>query len=179
MIDDAFHLTPLDVRRYEFGTAIRGYDKVRVDQFREQVAAELERVLRINQDLDAKAKTLAEQLKSFRERDKALNEALVSAQQLRAESRDQAEREATLILREAQAEAERIVEAARNDIRRLEDEVTALERTRRTHVAQQRAPEVPLLLAYVERRKVDHVCRAPNRTVPSRTRVLPSSTASS
>jgi DivIVA domain-containing protein len=139
MIDDAFHLTPLDVRRYEFGTAIRGYDKVRVDQFREQAAAELERVLRINQDLDAKAKTLAEQLKSFRERDKALNEALVSAQQLRAESRDQAEREAQLILREAQAEAERIVEGARNDIRRLEDEIAALERARRTHVAQQRA----------------------------------------
>lgn len=139
MMDEAFHLTPLDVRRYEFGTALRGYDKVRVDQFREQVAGELERVLRINQDLDAKAKTLAEQLKSFRERDKALNEALVSAQQLRAESREQAEREAQLILREAQAEAERIVDAARSDARRLEEEIHALERTRRTHVAQQRA----------------------------------------
>ena len=139
MIDDAFHLTPLDVRRYEFGTALRGYDKVRVDQFREQVAGELERVLRINQDLDAKAKTLAEQLKSFRERDKALNDALVSAQQLRSETRDQAEREAQLILREAQAEAERIVESARSDIRRLEEEVASLDRVRRTHVAQQRA----------------------------------------
>ena len=31
MIDDAFHLTPLDMRRYEFGTALRGYDNVRVD----------------------------------------------------------------------------------------------------------------------------------------------------
>ena len=43
MSDDAFHLTALDVRRYDFGNALRGYDRTRVDQFREQVAAELER----------------------------------------------------------------------------------------------------------------------------------------
>ena len=40
MIDESFHLTPLDVRRYEFGSALRGYDKARVDQFRTQVADE-------------------------------------------------------------------------------------------------------------------------------------------
>ena len=36
--EDAFHLTAVDVRRYDFGTAMRGYDRVRVDQFRDQVA---------------------------------------------------------------------------------------------------------------------------------------------
>ena len=45
-MDNAFHLTPLDVRRYDFGSALRGYDKARVDQFREQVAVELERLAR-------------------------------------------------------------------------------------------------------------------------------------
>ena len=50
MMDETFHLTPLDVRRYEFGTALRGYDRERVDQFREQVATELERLGRINAD---------------------------------------------------------------------------------------------------------------------------------
>ena len=64
-MEGAFHLTPLDVRRYDFGTALRGYDKARVDQFREQVANELERLTRVNQELDSKARTLAEQLKSF------------------------------------------------------------------------------------------------------------------
>jgi len=42
MIDETFHLTPLDVRRYEFGRALRGYDPERVDQFREQAAQELD-----------------------------------------------------------------------------------------------------------------------------------------
>src|SRR5688500_19375963 len=92
MIDEAFHLTPLDVRRYDFGRALRGYNPARVDQFRDQVAEEMERLTRINQDLDAKARSFHEQLRAFRDRDKALNDALVSAQQLRGEVREQAER---------------------------------------------------------------------------------------
>ena len=86
MIDEAFHLTPLDVRRYDFGRALRGYDPARVDQFRDQVADEMERLARVNQDLDGKARSFHEQLRAFRERDKALNEALVSAQQMRQET---------------------------------------------------------------------------------------------
>jgi cell division initiation protein len=44
-----------------------------------------------------------------------MNEALVAAQQLRVDSREQAEREAELVLREARAEAERIMERARQE----------------------------------------------------------------
>ena len=138
MTDEIFHLTPLDVRRYEFGRALRGYDPERVDQFREQVANDLERLTRINQELDQKARTLHDQLKSFRERDKALNDALVSAQQLRAEMRDQAERESQLTIREAQAQAEGILANAQGNIRRIEDELAALERVRRNYLTQMR-----------------------------------------
>ncbi|HEX8946027.1 MAG TPA: DivIVA domain-containing protein [Gemmatimonadaceae bacterium] len=138
MIDETFHLTPLDVRRYDFGKAMRGYDPERVNQFREQVAEELERLGRLNQDLDAKAKGFHEQLRAFRERDKAINEALVSAQQLRGEIREQAEKEAQLILREARADGERILEDARAEIRRLEDQIVSLDRSRRAYLAQVR-----------------------------------------
>ena len=139
MIDESFHLTPLDVRRYDFGSALRGYDKQRVDQFREQVAEELERLTRLNQDLDGKAKSFHEQLRAFRERDKALNEALVSAQQLRAEIREQAEREAQLILREARAEGDRQLESTKADIRRLREHIESLDRVRRSYLAQMRS----------------------------------------
>ena len=135
MIDETFHLTPLDVRRYEFGRALRGYDPERVDQFREQVAQEIERLARVNQELEAKAKGFHEQLRAFRERDKAINEALVSAQQLRGDIREQAEKEGQLIIREARAEAERMTEDARGDIRRMEEQLAALERTRRSYLA--------------------------------------------
>ena len=139
MNDEAFHLTPVDARRFDFGSALRGYDKSRVDQFRDQVADELERLTRVNQELDAKAKGFHEQLRAFRERDKALNDALISAQQLRAETREQADREAQLILREARAEGERLLEEARVELRRLRADIEALDRTRRSYLAQMRA----------------------------------------
>jgi DivIVA domain-containing protein len=138
MSDEIFHLTPLDVRRYEFGRVLRGYDPERVDQFKEQVADEMERLTRMNQELEAKARSFHEQLKSFRERDKALNEALVSAQELRSQMRDQAERESQLLLREAQAAADRALVDANAQIRRAYDEISALDRARRTYLAQLR-----------------------------------------
>jgi cell division initiation protein len=139
VIDESFHLTPLDVRRTEFPAALRGYDRARVDEFRDRVANELERLTRLNHELENKAKGFHEQLRAFRERDKALNEALVSAQQLRAETRDQAEREAQLSLREAKAEGDRLIDAAKAEVRRLAGEIEALERSRRAYLAQLRS----------------------------------------
>jgi DivIVA domain-containing protein len=137
-MDETFHLTPLDVRRYDFGRTLRGYDPERVEQFRVQVAEELERLNRQTQELEAKAKGFHEQLRAFRERDKALNDALVSAQQLRGEIREQSEREAQLIIREARGEAERFLEGSRNEIRHLHAHIAELERTRRAFLAQLR-----------------------------------------
>jgi DivIVA domain-containing protein len=138
-MDETFHLTPLDVRRYDFGKkAIGGYDPERVEQFREQVAEELERLARAQLDLEQKAKGFHEQLRAFRERDKAMNDALVSAQQLRGEIRESAERESALLVREARAEAESAMDDARGEIRKLELHLAELDRARRNHLTQLR-----------------------------------------
>jgi len=158
MSDDAFHLTALDVRRYDFGNALRGYDRARVDQFRDQVAEELERLSRANQELDLKARNFHEQLKAFRERDKALNEALVSAQQLRGEIRQQAEREAALIVREAGAEATRQLQQVQSDVRRAGEELQALWRARRAYLTQ---------LRHHLERQLDELSAAESEPVPS------------
>ena len=139
MNDDSFRLTPIDVRHQTFTRGMRGYDMQQVEDFKVRVAEELDRLTRSNQDLEAKARGFHEQLRAFRERDKALNDALVSAQQLRGDIREQAEREAQLVVREARAEAERIVEQARADARRLAEEVQSLERMRKAQLAQLRA----------------------------------------
>src|SRR5690606_7104565 len=44
-------------------------------------------------------------------------------------------------------------------------------------VPPERSREITLLLPNIDRRQVDHFSRSPNRIVPSRTRVAPSSTA--
>ncbi len=136
--EDAFHLTPVDVRRYDFGTAMRGYDRARVDQFRDQVAEELERLTRAVNDLDGKSRAMAEQLKVYRERDKALNEALISAQQLREDMKQQAQREADLTMREAQQKAASMHEETRAHMAGLQADIDALDRARRSYLAQLR-----------------------------------------
>jgi cell division initiation protein len=110
--DPTFHLTPLDVRRQEFRRSLRGYEPLGVEDFRMRVADELERVLREKSVLEERVAALTEQLRVFRERETAMNEALVAAQQLREETRSAAEREAQVIVREAEAEGRRQLDAA-------------------------------------------------------------------
>ena len=113
--DHAFHLTPLDIRSQEFTRALRGYDRNQVNEFKLAISEELERLLRDRAQYEERLRGLQEQLRTFRDRERAMNEALVAAQELRVDSRAQAEREAELVLREAKMEAERILERARQE----------------------------------------------------------------
>ena len=115
MSEDVFHLTPLDIRKQEFRKTMRGYDPAGVEDFRLRVADELERILRERSVLEERLAALTDQLRSFRERERAMNEALVTAQQLREETRLAAEREAQSIRRDAEGDARRIMDEARVD----------------------------------------------------------------
>jgi len=119
MSDEQFRLTPLDVRRWEFGSALRGYDRARVDEFKARVADEIEELARRINDLDARGRGFHEQLRSFRERDRAINDALVSAQQLRTDIREQAEKEGSLVLQEARGGAEQVLGEAKLEADRV------------------------------------------------------------
>ena len=128
MSDDGFHLTPLDVRRQEFRRSLRGYEPLGVEDFRMRVADELERVLREKSVLEERVAAMTEQLRVFRERESAMNEALVAAQQLREETRAAAEREAQVIVREAEAEGRQRVDAAKSDEGHLRERMAEVQR---------------------------------------------------
>ena len=127
-MNDEFRLTPVDIRAQEFGRRLLGYERAAVDDFRERVAAELERLLKERHSLDDKVQALREQLKAYRDREKALNEALVAAQQARAETERLARHEAELILREARMEGERVLAGARDAERDVRSETEAAHR---------------------------------------------------
>lgn len=117
MSDESFHLTPHDVRAQEFARVLRGYDRLQVEDFQSRVAEELERVLRERVQADERLRNAQEQLRGYRERERALNEALIAAQMLRTEAQQAAQREAESIVREAKHEARRIVEDAEGEAR--------------------------------------------------------------
>jgi DivIVA domain-containing protein len=125
MTDDTFHLTPHDVRAQEFQRTLRGVDPAQVENFKERVAEELDRVLRDRVRLEERMKGLHEQLRAYRERERALNDALVAAQQLRADVQAQATREAEVIVAEARQEGGRLVAAAEHEVRTTETRAEA------------------------------------------------------
>ena len=138
-------LTPLDVRKKkgDFRRVMRGYDADAVDNFLDEVVARMEELVRENQALAGKTGQMTEAIADYRERERAMNDALVSAQQLREGMREQAQREADLVLREARGEGERIVADAKRQV------TFALEALRR--VQAQRVRFLRLFRALVER----------------------------
>jgi DivIVA domain-containing protein len=129
-------LTPLDVRKKkgDFRRAVRGYDTELVDDFLDMVAERLEELVKQNVALSERAEHLQEQVASYRDREKALNEALVTAQQLRAEAQKQADREAELMRREAHGQAERILEEGQRSYREVARDIETLYTRRRQFV---------------------------------------------
>src|SRR3989449_802118 len=137
--DDAFNLTPLDIRKQEFRKTLRGYDTLGVEDFQMRVADALERAIRERQILEERIGAITEQLRVFREREKAMNEALVAAQQLRQDTRAAAEREGQVIVREAQAEAKRLLDEAKNEESAVQTRMAQTERQFQQYVGGFRA----------------------------------------
>lgn len=145
-------LTPVDVRKKkeDFGRSVRGYDPSEVDAFLELVAERLEELTRENRSLRDRFSGLQEEVERYREREEALNEALVSAQELRSETRSQAEREADLRVREAESRAEEIRQEARREAEDVERRLEEL-RSRRAHFLRSFRSLLEGYLAEVER----------------------------
>lgn len=149
-------LTPLDVRKKkgDFTRTLRGYDPPSVDQFLELAADRMEELVRDNAALSERVSQIATSLSAYRDREQAMNEALVAAQQLREDLRTQSTRESEAVLREARVEADRIIADAR---RTAHD---AAEATRRVYAA--RARFLRSYRAFLER-QIDEVASEEDR----------------
>jgi len=116
-------LTPVEIRHLTPPrTVFRGYRAAATDTLLEEIAASFEDVWRERADLADKVEQLETDLLRFRELESLLRTTLVSAEQASAHMRDQARREAELILNEAHADARKIQRRALAENERLTDE---------------------------------------------------------
>ena len=125
-------LTPLDVRKKkdDFRRSVRGYDAQQVDAFLAVVADCLERYVRDQVVLSDRIEQQKHQLESYRARERALNEALLAAQELREEARLQSERDAGVRVREAEMRAGAVLADAERAVRLCHEKVEDLKATR-------------------------------------------------
>lgn len=116
-------LSPLDIKKQEFKRLMRGYDPEEVNTFLEMVAEEFEILQREKNRLEDEALKLRTQLHDYQEVERTLKQTLMNAQESVQLSRDNSKREADLLLREAELQAEKILEDARHKLAQLKNDL--------------------------------------------------------
>jgi cell division initiation protein len=132
-------VSPADVRQQTFSARFRGLDPQEVEAFLEDVADELELVLKENALLKEQLAAQEERTRGLGEREKVLQETLITTHRLAEDMKEAARREADLQVREGELQREKLLEAARGEEARIQSEVHALKRTRRQLVEELRA----------------------------------------
>lgn len=124
-------ITPMDIQQQKFRVRFRGFDVQEVDSFLEVVAAELKEALHENSLLRDEIKKLHERIDAQDEKEKIFQTAFVSAQKVVDEMKDNAQRQGKLVITQAEVEAERIIQRAREQSAHLQEEITRLLQQRR------------------------------------------------
>jgi cell division initiation protein len=144
-------LTPIDIRKQEFKKVLRGYDPVEVDTFMEMLAGEFETLVREHKQYRDSVTELEQQLRDYRQIEKALQQTLLQAQEATAKAFEAARREADLLVRDAETKAAGLMEQAATDRARLHEEILQLQGRREEVVGKLRmllSTEMDLLSAY-------------------------------
>lgn len=111
-------ITPIEIQQHQFKTRLFGYDTAAVDHFLEMLADELERLHKQNNELKESLARTRTSLEHMRDREKALQDTLMTAQQVTVELKDNARKEAEILIAEAHLEGEQVIRDA--DERRLQ-----------------------------------------------------------
>ena len=110
-----------------------------VKSFLEGVADELQRLLKECALKDEYIRKLEAQLQAYQEEGDSLKQALIAAQRLIEEVRENAQKEAALILKEAELKAGGLLERAHLNLAELQGEIGELKRRKGLLEAQLRA----------------------------------------
>jgi cell division initiation protein len=123
-------VTPLDIRQKQFPRRLRGLDAKEVEAFIELVGTDFEDVIRENLALKDEIKRQVQRIEEYRERERTLQETMVTAQRITEDLKDAAKRQAEVVVSDAELQAERIIQNAHTRMVQILDEIGELKRQR-------------------------------------------------
>jgi len=127
-------MTALDIQNHPFPQRWKGYDVQEVEQFRAAIVEDFQDLVREAEALRRRVDELEGRIARMDAQEKALRDALVTAQGISDELRRTSEREAQVRVGEAEVRAEKILGAAHRQAARLSQDVREL-RTLRHRMA--------------------------------------------
>jgi cell division initiation protein len=123
------NITPLDIQQQQFkGKLFGGLDQEDVDAFLQTVSQEMEGLSRENSDLKEQLRRHTEAMAEMSSREVQLRDTILAAQKITEEMKANAQKEATLIISEAELKAERILADAENKLAQLGSQIQDLRR---------------------------------------------------
>ncbi len=120
-------LTPMDIHNKEFGRSFRGYDEDEVNEFLDHVIKDYEALIRDKKSLEERVALLNDKLAHFENIEESLSKSILVAQETAEEVKNHARKEAQLIVKEAEKNADRIVNEALLRSREISMELEALQ----------------------------------------------------
>jgi cell division initiation protein len=132
-------ITPLDIQQMVFRSRFRGYDKEEVNRFLEELAQTVEELNRENAILREKIVFLEQQLAELKRTEATLSNTLVSAQSLAEDVKRTAQREADLVMKEAELKAGELIRQARVELTDTQRDLSAVQKQRLLMVERLRA----------------------------------------
>jgi cell division initiation protein len=125
-------LTPMDIRQQQFAVKLlRGFDPQEVDAFLDEMADSWDELVKENDLLKGQLGTVEDRLRALEAREKTLQETLITTQKMAEEFRESSKRAADIVLREAQLQAEKYLEEARQEQTKLTTDIAALKQLKR------------------------------------------------
>jgi cell division initiation protein len=123
-------MTPIDITHRTFGKKLMGLDPEEVKAFLNEVASQMENLIHERNHIRETLRERELNLLEYKERDKVLKDTITAASQMSERMRGDADREARLIITDAQQKAEIITRDSRDSLKKLYQEMTELKKTR-------------------------------------------------
>ncbi|ELK4507195.1 DivIVA domain-containing protein [Staphylococcus pseudintermedius] len=111
--------TPSEIKNKAFTRIKNGFEPTEVEQYLEQLSHEIERLKEDKKQLEKVLEERDAHIQSFKEVEKSVGEAIVSAQRAADETKAAAQKERDAIIQKAQAETSQIVNDGIEKARRL------------------------------------------------------------
>jgi cell division initiation protein len=121
-------LTPLDIHNKEFSRSFRGYNEDEVNEFLDQIIKDYEAQIRENKELQNQIQSIQERLSHFSNIEETLSKTIIVAQEAADELKSNSKKEAQLTLKEAEKNADRIINEALTRSRKIAMEIDELKK---------------------------------------------------
>lgn len=132
-------ITPLDIQQMVFRTKLRGYDREEVNRFLEELAQTVESLNRDNAILRERLAITEQQVSELKRTETTLSNTLVAAQSLADDVKRSANRDAELIVKEAELKAGEVIRQARVELGETQRDLSQLQKQRLLMVERMRA----------------------------------------